>query len=191
MASFSPSGLTPTLDSYEIIAGQRQTRVLELADDVPRFLNDNPILALRERPWRRAGKWTKRRPALAGLTAVIGVAVAVLIIVQLHRALASETTYEQACFNERVDQLKQAHAAFDQFTQYRGDAVFHWSFATVLASGDAPSNLAEIRKAANKALALVDLCGDARTAPCVSPYWSRCEKAEVLAGSCRAASDAC
>ena len=57
------------------------------------------------------------------------------------------------------------------------------AFATFLASGDAPAHLEETRKAADKALELVNLSGETRTVPLLSPYWSQREKADVLAGS--------
>jgi tetratricopeptide (TPR) repeat protein len=181
MASSSPSGPNPTRLRDEILAGQRHASVSDLADDVSSFLDHSPFL--RGRPWARAAKWTKRCPALAGMFAVATTALVVLALVQLHHLLALEATAEQAHFDECFDQLKQARATFDQFAQYRGDAVFHWNLATFFASDDAPSHMAEIRKAAIKALALVDQRGDARTAAGLSPYWNQREKEEVLAGS--------
>jgi tetratricopeptide (TPR) repeat protein len=52
-----------------------------LAEDLGRFLADEPILARPTGPLRRAVKWAKRRPALAGLVAVSSLALLVLAVV--------------------------------------------------------------------------------------------------------------
>jgi tetratricopeptide (TPR) repeat protein/tRNA A-37 threonylcarbamoyl transferase component Bud32 len=49
-----------------------------LADDLKRFLDDEPILARRVRWWERAGKWARRRPtaaALLGVLLAVGIAL--------------------------------------------------------------------------------------------------------------------
>jgi tetratricopeptide (TPR) repeat protein len=51
----------------------------ELADDLDRFLGNQPIHARPTPAWERLLKWTKRRPAVAGMIAVIVVSVATLI----------------------------------------------------------------------------------------------------------------
>jgi hypothetical protein len=55
--------------------GQRYASALELADDLQRFLNDEPIRARQVGVLERARKWARRRPALAG-----SLAVAVLLL---------------------------------------------------------------------------------------------------------------
>jgi serine/threonine protein kinase/tetratricopeptide (TPR) repeat protein len=49
-----------------------------LADDLGRFLDGRPILARPASPWQRGLKWCRRQPALAGLVAVVLLAVASL-----------------------------------------------------------------------------------------------------------------
>ena len=49
--------------------------VWDLADDLHRFLNNEPILARPIGLGGRTAKWVKRRPALAGLLGVSGLAV--------------------------------------------------------------------------------------------------------------------
>ncbi len=49
-----------------------------LADDLGRFLDGRPVLARPASPWQRGLKWGRRQPALAGLVAVILLAVASL-----------------------------------------------------------------------------------------------------------------
>jgi len=165
--------------------GQRYASAFDLAEDLRRFLGDEPILARRAGPWERTAKWTKRRPALAGLLAVTAAALVILTLLHLRYGLALEATQDQARADERQEQfnrLQQARAAFREFTLHRGDALFHWCFATVLPNGDAPTDLNETTKAARKALALVDLDGAVQLTPRLSPYWSQREKAEVVAG---------
>ncbi len=51
--------------------GQRYTTALELADDLRRFLDGQPIRARPTGPVERLWRWCRRNPALAGLTATV------------------------------------------------------------------------------------------------------------------------
>jgi hypothetical protein len=53
----------------------------ELAEDLERFLTDQPIRARPVRWWERSARWARRRPALAALAAVSVLAVAGLLAV--------------------------------------------------------------------------------------------------------------
>jgi eukaryotic-like serine/threonine-protein kinase len=164
---------------------QRYATALDLAEDLRRFLGNEPIAARRAGLGERTVKWTKRRPALAGLLAVASVAAVSLAVVNLRHGLALEATEDQARAAERQEQferLQQARAAYRAFADYRGDALFHWSLAALFPDSDAPGQLSETRTAAHKALALVDLSRVEQTSPQLSPYWSQREKAEVVAG---------
>jgi serine/threonine protein kinase len=55
----------------------------ELADDLHHFLRGETIRARPTPAWERALKWVKRRPAVAALIAVIGLAALVLVAVIL------------------------------------------------------------------------------------------------------------
>jgi WD40 repeat protein/serine/threonine protein kinase len=50
---------------------QRYGSAKELAEDLRRFLGDRPIQARRTRIFERFGRWCRRNPAVAGLTAVV------------------------------------------------------------------------------------------------------------------------
>jgi WD40 repeat protein/tRNA A-37 threonylcarbamoyl transferase component Bud32 len=64
-----------------------------LAHDLERWLSGEPIRARRSSVWERVRKWARRRPALAALVGVSGLAVAVVLTAlvvsyqQIHRAL--------------------------------------------------------------------------------------------------------
>jgi serine/threonine protein kinase len=79
-----------------------------LADDLRRFLTGEPIRGRRVSMLRRLGKWSRRRPALAALTATTCVAVAALLGIWLQftthlRSLNTELQVER-------DQASQAKA---------------------------------------------------------------------------------
>jgi WD40 repeat protein/serine/threonine protein kinase len=50
---------------------QRYASALALAEDLERWLNGTPIVARRSSVWERAGKWARRRPAVAALVALL------------------------------------------------------------------------------------------------------------------------
>jgi len=60
---------------------RRYQTARELADDLRRFLKGEPIRARPVSAWERGINWVKRRPALAGLLFVTGVAVVALGVV--------------------------------------------------------------------------------------------------------------
>jgi WD40 repeat protein/serine/threonine protein kinase len=55
----------------------------ELADDVERWVRDEPILARPSSAWERGSKWIKRHPAAAGFILLAAVAPAVIITILL------------------------------------------------------------------------------------------------------------
>jgi WD40 repeat protein len=85
------------------LPGRRYQTAAELAADLQRFLDGEPIRARRVGPWQRALLWARRRPAAAGLLLVSGVAtlavaVAVaglLLNARLQTALQGEAEQRQ------------------------------------------------------------------------------------------------
>jgi WD40 repeat protein len=70
---------TIALKCLEKAPARRYPTALALADDLRRFLDDEPIRARPVPWWERAGKWAKRRPTAAALVAVSVSAVGALL----------------------------------------------------------------------------------------------------------------
>jgi tetratricopeptide (TPR) repeat protein len=95
---------------------RRYATAAALADDLQRFLDGKPVLARPAGVLGRAGKWARRRPAVAALVAVSALAVLLLSgggwwsWLQVRRAAESEATHRQ-----RAEQsFRQALDAVDQ-----------------------------------------------------------------------------
>ena len=67
---------TICLKCLEKDPARRFGTAVELADDLRRFVEGDPILARPTPAWERAWKWGKRRPATVALLAVIALAIA-------------------------------------------------------------------------------------------------------------------
>jgi WD40 repeat protein/tRNA A-37 threonylcarbamoyl transferase component Bud32 len=100
--------------------GRRYGTARELADDLRRFLNGEPILARPLSAWERGWTWARRKPAAAGLLvasgvaalALVGAGVAVLYNTKLEDAkaqLEQSNTSLQKSFEE-TDQARQTAA---------------------------------------------------------------------------------
>jgi tetratricopeptide (TPR) repeat protein/predicted Ser/Thr protein kinase len=87
-------------------ARKRYASAQALADDLKHFLVGEPIRARRVRPWERAAKWVRRRPAAAALIAilvVIGLAGPVLGLLYAAQQIHQEK--EKRLEQERSDIL--------------------------------------------------------------------------------------
>src|SRR4029077_2664426 len=58
---------TICLKCLEKEPSRRYQNAVDLAQDLRRSLDGQPILARRVRPWERGWKWAMRRPAISGL----------------------------------------------------------------------------------------------------------------------------
>ncbi len=77
-----------------------------LAEDLERWLAGEPILARPAGPWERAIKWVRRRPAIAALLAVCGLAALVVVA-----ALAVSNMVISHALKDRTDALEAERAA--------------------------------------------------------------------------------
>jgi WD40 repeat protein len=60
--------------------GKRYASSEALADDLERYLRQEPIQARRTPPWERAWKWARRRPAAAAILATLAAVAVVLVL---------------------------------------------------------------------------------------------------------------
>jgi eukaryotic-like serine/threonine-protein kinase len=102
-----------------------------LAADLERYLAGEPIQARPISSSERVWKWAKRRPAVAALLVVLGLAACALFFGNLWytarlRAVAAEAQYErnqaQAAASDAEHQRNQAQAAADEARKQRADA---------------------------------------------------------------------
>src|SRR5262249_33345672 len=130
-----------------------------LADDLGRFLRGEPVRARRTGPLGRAGRWCRRNPALAALTA----AVAVLLV-----ALAAGSTaaavwlrYERevavGAEAERADKLWDAPLARARLGRSSGQVGQRLDSLKALAEAAALRPDPQLRNEAIACLALFDL----------------------------------
>jgi tetratricopeptide (TPR) repeat protein/tRNA A-37 threonylcarbamoyl transferase component Bud32 len=84
---------TICLKALEKDATRRYASAWDLANDLRRFLDGEPIRARPSPPWERAWKWARRRPAMAALVAVsvlsaLGLVAGGLVYGEMQRHLA-------------------------------------------------------------------------------------------------------
>ena len=77
---------TIALKALEKDPRRRYQSSLEMAEDLQRFMNEEPILARSITPIERAWRWTKRKPVVAGLGAL---AATLLLVVSIGGPLAA------------------------------------------------------------------------------------------------------
>jgi WD40 repeat protein/tRNA A-37 threonylcarbamoyl transferase component Bud32 len=88
---------TICLKCLEKQASHRYASAGDLADDLRRFLADEPIRARPSSAWERGWKWAKRRPAIAGLLAavILLAAVGVALVFGLWRGAEARVKIER------------------------------------------------------------------------------------------------
>ena len=102
---------------------RRYPTALELADDLRRFLDRQPILARQIPAWERAWKWARRHPSAATATFSICVAVNLLIggalyyNARLRAAVRAAQAAEQASRNNAQAALEQRNLALQAFKE--------------------------------------------------------------------------
>ncbi|HLJ93476.1 MAG TPA: serine/threonine-protein kinase [Gemmataceae bacterium] len=102
---------------------RRYASAADLADDLERFLAGEAILARPTPAWERCLKWAKRRPALASLLGVSGVAALTVLGVvvaanarlqQANARLEQERNDKEAARAQAQENFRQARSAVDE-----------------------------------------------------------------------------
>jgi tetratricopeptide (TPR) repeat protein len=112
-----PSRLQPTVPrDLETIClkclrkepGKRYGNALELADDLERFLNKEPIRARPTPWWERQWKWAKRRPAVAALVVIFAMLPALLMFtfIQWRGAAEARDQADRTALREKSEHLR-------------------------------------------------------------------------------------
>jgi WD40 repeat protein/tRNA A-37 threonylcarbamoyl transferase component Bud32 len=93
--------------------GRRYSTANDLAGDLRRFLNSEPIQARPMGAWERSWRWVKRRPAVAALLVVSSVAALALVggLVELFNRIELDAAYRgEAEARTQADQARNAEA---------------------------------------------------------------------------------
>ncbi len=129
VSSSSPARLqsiVPTLPidlvniTHKAIAPDPQDRyssAAELANDLRRFLIDEPIHARRETVFRKGARWCRKNPVVATLSAFLSILVVCLVIVQ-RQVRIERDNYRGSLFDSLVSQ-----AQFQRLTGQAGQRV--------------------------------------------------------------------
>src|SRR5581483_2275693 len=159
----------------------RYASAVDLAEDLRRFLANEPILARPASAWERLRKWARRRPAAVALLLVSGMAVLSLLLLAVWHKVEVQNTVEQTRAGE-IQALEHAHTKFDEFQQSRDDALFYGIYGTLLPDFDRTNKLEAMEAAARRALGLVNLELESDAPLMPDAYWSEEQKSEVVRG---------
>jgi tetratricopeptide (TPR) repeat protein len=174
---------TICLKCLEKEPARRYAGALDLADDLRRFLDDQPIRARPTSALRRAVKWVRRRPALATLLAASVAAVLLVVgFVGFYTAERAAQRREQQKIELELAEEKTRQEDQDRYHRFiaeRDEAVFHAVVGTQFTLMEPAPRLEAARAAAGWALAAVS-ADDGTLAP--SPYWSEAERRDVRDG---------
>jgi serine/threonine protein kinase/predicted Zn-dependent protease len=89
---------------------RRYARAEDLADDLRRFLNDEPILARPTPAWERAWKWARRRPAVVALLGVSALAVVSMVLLIVWHNASLRGQLDEARAEERLARQREQEA---------------------------------------------------------------------------------
>jgi serine/threonine protein kinase/Tfp pilus assembly protein PilF len=101
---------TICLKCLEKEPARRYATAGELADDLHRFLQDEPIRARPTPLWERAWKWGKRRPAVVALLGVSVLAVVALVLFVVWHNTSLQRQLDQARAEERQAREREQEA---------------------------------------------------------------------------------
>lgn len=109
-AGIDPDLETICLKCLEKKPGARYGAAEQLAADLERWRDGRPILARPLGLWGTFWRWSRRRPAMAGLSAALGVALLAIVVVVGTAVMRIRQAEQQAVAHLREALIGQAHA---------------------------------------------------------------------------------
>src|SRR5262249_48590782 len=135
---------TICLKCLEKDPSRRYGTAVELADDLRRFLDDEPIRARPTPAWERAWKWGKRRPTLVALLGVSVAAVVGLVLFIVWHNVSLQTELVRARAEERLAREREQEAVEAERlsrVEAEGQKLFHDAQVAVAARDWATARL--------------------------------------------------
>ena len=128
---------TICLKCLEKDPARRFASAAELADDLRRFVDGEPILARPTPAWERAWKWGKRRPAIVALLGVSALAVVGMVLFIVWHNVSLRGKLDVALAEERRARQREQDALEEQrlsLVQQEGQKLFDSARVAVAAS---------------------------------------------------------
>ena len=119
---------TITLKCLEKKPARRYALANEVAQELSRFLKNEPIEARPIGKIQRAWRWCKRQPSVAALLATVAITLVVGTVVSAYFAIAADNQYQQTIHerNNAIAALERARAAVnDSFTTISEDELLN------------------------------------------------------------------
>jgi WD40 repeat protein len=143
--------------------GKRYARALELAEDLRRFQNGEPIRARPVHLLERAVKWVRRRPALAGLAALVLLSVTALLALSFWYVRNLGLAQGETAVARAVAEEREYFRLFSQVRERRAEPQPGWTWSSLddlrqaALLPAAAAHLAELRSEAASALVAIDV----------------------------------
>jgi serine/threonine protein kinase/Flp pilus assembly protein TadD len=172
---------TICLQCLEKEPARRYASAEELADDLARFLGNEPIHARPAGAWERLRKWARRRPAAAALAAVSCAAVLGLVLLGVWHSTSLRDTEDQTRLSEGRRRAE-AGERYQKFIGKRDEALFPGLYGRQFSDADLAGERQAAEAAAREALALVGVTLGGKAVAGQAAYLSEREQADIAAG---------
>jgi tetratricopeptide (TPR) repeat protein len=172
---------TICLKCLEKEPARRYTSALDLAEDLRRFLADEPIRARPVTPGERLLKWVRRRRTTAALAGVGVFSLVTLLAVLSWHVHDRRVTADRARDQEQRA-LAETRTRCQLFLRQRDELLFDGLYGTLFADADAARVRRSVEAAAREALALVGFAIEDGKPPLPDANLGAGERAEVHAG---------